>query len=198
MKQYIIPVLAYVLTVPVCELFKVDSYTSYSLRAFLTAVLVMYFWQDYKLKFKFDYFAILIGILVFAAWIALENLNINFGSTVFMPRTDTLLFVKIFSMLAVAPFVEELFVRDFLARFFVNPDKFEKVKIGAFSWLSFIATVFVFGFSHSRWLQGIIAGILYNIVLYRTKNISCCVQAHALTNLLLAAFTVYTQNWALW
>ena len=101
-------------------------------------------------------------------------------------------------MVAVAPIVEELFVRDFLARAFIKPDKWQKVKIGTFGWVSFIVTVLVFGFSHAQWLQGIAAGLFYSAVLYKTKRIDACIQAHLITNLLLAVLTIYTQNWALW
>ena len=64
MKQYLIPLLAYVLSVPVLDFFHVNEYVSYSIRAFLTAALVMYFWYEYKLKFKLDYFSLMIGVCV--------------------------------------------------------------------------------------------------------------------------------------
>jgi len=198
MKQYIIPILAYLLAVPLLDFLNVDNYISYSARAILTFALLVYFWKDYKISFKLSYFALLIGIVTFISWISLENMNLTFGNEAFVPINNLVLAAKLFSMILVAPIVEELFARDFLARFFVNPNNFEKVKIGAFGLLSFIITVLVFGFSHSRWVQGIIAGILYSTVLYKTRRIDACIQAHAVTNILLALLAIYTQNWILW
>jgi CAAX prenyl protease-like protein len=55
-----------------------------------------------------------------------------------------------------------------------------------------------FGFEHHRWLVGLLAGIGYNALLYYKKDLSSCVIAHAVTNLLLGIYVLFTQQWTFW
>jgi len=48
------------------------------------------------------------------------------------------------------------------------------------------------------WPAAIVAGLLYNMLAYRTKSLSSCVLAHALTNALLAAYILHTKQWGFW
>ena len=106
-------------------------------------------------------------------------------------------------MVIVAAVIEELFMRSFLIRLFIDRD-FEKVKIGKFTWLSFIITTALFGLRHgsaiigSRLVAGLATGALFNLWLYYRKDIFSCIQCHAAANLFLAIFTLITQNWMLW
>ena len=42
------------------------------------------------------------------------------------------------------------------------------------------------------------AGIFYNLILYKTKSITNCVLAHAVTNLALALYVLSTGKWQFW
>ncbi len=66
---------------------------------------------------------------------------------------------------------------------------------GAYTFGSFVIVTLFFGFSHFRWLPGILTAILLNLLLYRTKNLSSCVVAHVTANLLLIVYVVYTRGW---
>ena len=98
----------------------------------------------------------------------------------------------------IAAVVEELVIRSWLIRFIVDPNKWDKVKIGTYTFLSFAITVAFFGFAHNRWLVGIISGIIFNLWLYYRKDIFSCIQAHASANLFLALYVVLTQAWYFW
>ena len=91
--------------------------------------------------------------------------------------------------------VEEIFWRGFLLRYLIN-EKFTEVPIGAFSWLSFAVVTVAFGFTHSPadWVAALITGALYNLVAYRTRSLTSCVIAHAVTNLLLGIWIMATGN----
>jgi CAAX prenyl protease-like protein len=84
-------------------------------------------------------------------------------------------------------------------RYLIN-EKFTEVPIGTFSWLSFGIVTVVFGFTHSRpdWVAALVTGALYNLVAYRTRSLTSCVVAHALTNLLLGAWIMATRQWGFW
>lgn len=97
----------------------------------------------------------------------------------------------------VVPIFEELFWRSFALRWLIKDD-FLSVPIGAFTWFSFAVVTLGFGFEHHEWLVGLIAGVLYAVLLYKTKRLFDCVLAHAVTNLLLGIYVLSTQQWHLW
>jgi len=199
---YILPFSVYVLATYLTDIFKLNFYLSYSIRGILTFLLFVYFWKKYKVKFKLDFLSIIIGVVIFIVWLALEGVfvkaDIQYDPTLIPNLFVPLILLKVFSMVLVAPFIEELFTRSFLIRFFIEPRKWEKVKLGSYTFFSFILTALFFGFMHQRWLQGIIVGIILNLLLYKTKRIDTCIQAHIVGNLLLAVFAIITQNWVLW
>jgi len=205
MLKYLIPFLLYILIWPIIDYFFKNSYLGYFLRTVATAILLIFYFRQYKelKKFKFSFLAILIGILIAVVWVSLEGLYpqipgeianpYSLGTDFFIP----ILITKIIGFILVAPLIEELFVRSFMLRFFINPD-FEKVKIGTYSLFSFIITVLFFGFSHNLWLPGLIVGIMLNLFLYKTKSIWSCIQAHMTANLILAVYILLTQSWIFW
>ena len=144
-----------------------------------------------------------VGLLVFVLWI---NLTFHFGDEVktFDPalfQSTTVLGVLItFRFLGTAlivPIMEELFWRSFFLRYLINKD-FENVPVGLFSWSSFVIASIMFGLEHNLIVAGIIAGIAYNLLLYRTKSISQCILSHAITNLVLGIYVVSTGQWRFW
>jgi len=93
--------------------------------------------------------------------------------------------------------MEEVFWRGFLLRWIVNQD-FRKVPIGAFTWPSFLVTSALFAVEHPRWLVGLMAGVAYNLLLYRTRSLYACIVAHGVTNLVLALWVLHTGRWSFW
>ena len=106
--------------------------------------------------------------------------------------------IRVFGAAVVVPLKEELFWRSFLIRWIINPDAFEKVPLGLFSLGSFAATVILFGLEHNLWLAGMMAGAIYNGLLYRTRRLWPCIIAHATTNLALGIHVLITQEWQWW
>lgn len=145
------------------------------------------------------------GILVFFLWIHMDWLLPIAGSPKgfnpeLLPGRGLQIFMtgfRIFGAVLVVPVMEELFWRSFLIRYIVNSD-FEKVPIGHFSWASFLITVVLFGTEHYFILAGMMAGAFYSVILYRTRNITQCILAHAVTNLALAVYVVTTGQWRFW
>lgn len=192
MYHYIIPFLFYVVTIPLIKY-------EYLLAA---RVLILFFFiflfrKHYKFRLKFDLFSILIGIVIFLSWTLLEGKYIIFGTVSFVPSNNFSLFVRLLSFVVIAPFIEEFFTRNFLARVLVS-NKWRKVPLGKFTYASFAVTVAFFGFSHNRWLPGIVAGILLNYLIYKKKDMNSVVTAHVAANLLLSIYIVATHSWFLW
>ncbi len=150
-------------------------------------------------------FSIGIGAAVFAFWIQMTWPFAVFGTlTGYDPTTIESASVRYFMITTriigaamVVPVMEELFWRSFVIRYIINPD-FLRVPVGCFSWLSFALVSVLFGFEHNLWMAGIMAGVAYNLVLYRTRSIAQCVLAHSVTNALLAVYVLATHSWHFW
>ena len=204
--KYIIPFVLYIAITPLLGLF-IDEpmYAGYVIKTILAAAALAYYWKKYKeIKFRFDLHAVLAGIVIFAIWVGIDGLYPHLGEpSPFNPfvfggiQAGILLAFILFGAIMIAPIIEELFVRSFLIRYIISED-FEKVKIGAYSLSSFIITVLFFGFSHNRWLAGIITGIILNLLLYKKKELNSCIIAHSIANLLLAIFVLSTGSWEFW
>lgn len=104
---------------------------------------------------------------------------------------------RVFGAVVVVSFMEEIFWRGFLIRWIVRED-FQSVPLGTFTWPSFLITVALFGVEHNEWLAGLICGVLYNLLLYRTRSLWACIVAHATSNALLATWVLARADWKLW
>jgi len=208
MLKYIIPFLAIIIGM-FLPVFGINQFLAYSIRVILGLAAIIYFWKGYKeIKIKFDPLAWLVGLIIIIVWLSLEFLNKG-NSSGFNPTIYNgalfyiLILIKLIGMVIVAAVIEEIFMRSFLIRLFINTD-FKKVKIGKFTLFSFIATTLIFGFMHgstitgSRLIAGLTTGALFNLWLYYRKDIFSCIQCHAAANLFLAVYVLATQNWLLW
>ena len=96
------------------------------------------------------------------------------------------------------PVIEELFWRGWLMRWLINTD-FKQVPLGTYSALSFWVTALLFASEHGPyWEVGLLAGIAYNWWVMRTRRLSDCILAHAVTNGVLSAFVILTGRWQYW
>jgi CAAX prenyl protease-like protein len=185
------------------------EYWIYPSQTLICGAILLWFWREYKLEAPRQvWFALAIGLVVFAVWIAPQKFFgvsprlTGFDPEVFADRpalywsTVLLRFVR---LVVVVPLVEEIFWRGFLLRYLIN-ERFTAIAIGTFSWVSFTVVVVGFGFSHSAadWIAAFVCGALYNLVAYRTRSLSSCVIAHAFTNLLLGLWIMQTRQWGFW
>ncbi len=150
--------------------------------------------------------SLLSGAAVFVAWISLD-LSYSFTSAL-APGYDpnllpeggvrfALICIRIVGAVLVVPIMEELFWRSFLTRYLLR-GSFLDVEPGTFTLFSFLTSAICFGLEHNLILAGILAGIVYNGILWYTKSISQCIIAHAFTNFLLAWHVLATGKWNLW
>lgn len=160
-------------------------------------------WRD-LLKLPVSLAVTVVGLLVFLFWVNLDGFvqptAAGHGyNPMLLPGSLQLpmILFRVFGAALVVPIMEELFWRSFLLRYIVDTD-FEKVQPGHFTWTSFLITVVLFGFEHHLIVAGMVAGIIYNIILYRTRSLAQCVLAHSVTNLALAVFVLLYGRWDLW
>lgn len=189
-------------------LFRAAEYWIYPVQTILCGCLLIWFRRDYDFQpLRRISFALGVGILVFFLWITPQ------AFLGFAPRTEgfnpdifenpaaywATVGFRFLRLVVVVPFIEEIFWRGFLLRYFIN-ENFERVPFGSFSWLSFAIVTIIFGCSHSipDWPAALLTGAIYNTVAYRTKSLKACVLTHALTNLLLGLWIMYTKQWGFW
>ena len=185
------------------------EYWIYPAQTLICGALLLWFWREYEWQTpRKIFFASAIGLVVFALWVAPQQLFgfaprlVGFDPQVFASQPAlywaTILF-RFLRLVIVVPLVEEIFWRGFLLRYLIN-EKFTGIPIGSFSWFSFAVVTLAFGFAHSPadWIAALTTGALYNFVACRTRNLASCVLAHALTNLLLGAWIMATRQWGFW
>ncbi len=199
----------------------------YIVKVFAVAGALWYYRKAYtELKFSVSVVtlaAVVIGVLVIVAWVGLDPYypqtgaewqQLMSGERVFehvekaegqfnpfeegqaVPPLMAIIF-RLIGAALIVPIFEELFVRSWLIRLLIKED-FRAVPVGAFSWLSFIATVLLFGATHHEWLAGIICGVAFNLLLYWKKDLLQCIIAHAVANLALGIWVLTQGAWLFW
>jgi CAAX prenyl protease-like protein len=142
--------------------------------------------------------SILLGVIVFAIWVAPDQLIAGYrslplfsnsivghavGTTAASQKHDLSYIIPrvLVSVLAV-PVLEELFWRGFLLRV-----------------TSFWIVALLFASEHgSYWDVGLVTGVIYNWWMLRTSNLWSCIIAHAVTNGCLATFVIAGNHWQYW
>jgi hypothetical protein len=157
--------------------------------------------------------SIAIGIAVFAIWIApdtlfgyrhywlFENAIVGKAASTLAPGDGAsygFLASRILGSTLLVPVVEELFWRGWLMRWLIRPD-FTRVALGTYAPLAFWGVALLFGSEHGPyWEVGLLAGIVYNWWMLRTRSLADCILAHAVTNGALSAYVVSTGAWRYW
>lgn len=182
----------------------------YPVKILAVIVALVYCWKSYDELDRKEprgaglAWAAAVGVLVFVLWINMDwEFAVMGEQTAYDPRTLpggwlwAFVAVRLLGAAVVVPVFEEIFWRSFILRYIVNPD-FTSVSIGTFTWVSFLLSAALFGAEHHLWLAGIVAGLLYNLLCYKTRSISACIVSHGVTNLLLGVYVLLTGHWQFW
>ena len=153
----------------------------------------------------FAFAAAAVGVAILAMWILSDGLYPLLGtSTVFNPYRElhgsqayAWIALRLLGAAVVVPIAEEFFWRGFLIRWLVGSD-FRAVRMGTFTWFSFLATSALFAVEHDRWLAGLLAGVAFNVLYYRTRSLKACIIAHGTTNLGLGIYVLASHQWRFW
>jgi CAAX protease family protein len=188
---------------------KSPEFWIYPAQTIFCGALLLWFRREYEFRaVRQIVLTVVVAFFVFVLWIGPQEF------LRFPPRLDgfnpkvfsgqpaaywTTIAFRFFRLVVVVPLVEEVFWRGFALRYFIS-ERFYAVPMGAFSWFSFAVVTIAFGLSHSwaDWIAALITGALYNWVAYRTKSLTSCVLAHAITNLLLGLWIMKTRQWGYW
>ena len=189
------------------SLVEVSEIWAYPVKTLVTVGTLAFFWKVFKdeIRPEWDGRSIMAGVLVYIIWVGLEGHYTHIGPpSEYNPHEiaqgGTLYFllgIRLAGASLVVPVMEELFWRSFALRFLID-DRFKTVPLGSFTWFAFILTSVAFGLEHNRWLPGILAGMIYALVLIQRKNLFAPILAHGVTNLLLGIHVIVREEWGYW
>ena len=184
-------------------------YLIFPLQTIVCAAALAWFWREYRLRLPLKaWIAGIVGLLVFALWVSPQAV---FGKP---PRLDGFdpgvlagqpalywgsLVMRFVRLVLVVPALEEIFWRGFLLRYLIN-EEFDAVPFGTYARMANAVVAIGFMLEHSTpdWPAALVTGLAYNIVAYRTRSLSSCILAHAVTNALLGAWIMATHQWGFW
>ncbi len=105
--------------------------------------------------------------------------------------------VRFLGLVVIVPIVEEVFYRGFLMRYITQPDWW-KLPMGEASLMAVVMATLLPMAAHPGELLAAAAWFSMITWMYlRTKNLWDCIAAHAVTNLLLGVWVVYSGEWHL-
>lgn len=154
-----------------------------------------------------------LGIGVFVVWVApdylvpgwRENFLFQNGITGHLTTsippgelTPLMLVLRTTRAALIVPILEELFWRGWLPRW-IQDNRVDRVPLGQYTPLAFWATALLFAAEHGPfWEVGLLAGVIYNWWMRRTRSLGDLMLAHGVTNLALSLYVVATAQWAFW
>lgn len=188
---------------------------AYVARAVIVAALLVIFWRRYtRISWRYAGLGAIVGVIGIVQWVGmqlwLQNTFERFKpdpADVFNPFATfstpaaawAFIAVRLFGAVLVVPVMEELFWRDYLWRQIISPNDFKLAGVGEFEWPAFLIIPAVFATVHAPWWPtAIVWALMIGALLVYTRSLGACIIAHAVTNLLLAAYVLKTQDWAFW
>ncbi len=155
------------------------------------------------------------GLGVFALWVGLETdwavarwpvltaLYARWGvlgrpeAPSAVPASAAWLAARLAGSALVIAMAEEYFWRGFAYRR-LQQDRFLEVDPGRLSLPALAMTALAFGFEHNRWLAGILAGLVYQLLYIRTRRLWSAIIAHITTNAILGAYVIAGGHYRFW
>lgn len=209
---YVVPFIAFFVFLTAEGRFGFSPAWEYPLRIILLSAILWIFSRQ-VLSFRISSLAasLAVGIAVFALWIAPDLIIPGYrhhwlfnNAIVGSPPAPgggygtlgmVALASRVLRAVILVPIIEELFWRAWLMRWLIKPD-FESVPLGAYSAQAFAVTAFLFAAEHgSFWGVGLLAGIIFNWWMIRTKSLGDCILAHAVANACLCAYVLAAGKW---
>lgn len=179
----------------------------YPLRLVAAAIAIWFFRREYRaLNWGFGWAAPLTGVGIFLVWVAPEwwihPAAVNPLGSALAALSPFARWGWIAARLAAAvvtvPIAEELAFRSYLARRLVARE-FDEVPFERLTLISIGLSSLTFGLMHGQhWLVGIVAGLAYVALLRGKGRMGDAVVAHAVSNLLLAAWVLARGDWGMW
>ena len=187
---------------------------SYFTKTIVVAFLLALFWRHYtKIRWNHWWLGVVVGVVGIFQWVGMQfwlQRHFEFfrpSGDPFDPTKDfatpaalyAFITVRFIGAVLVVPVMEELFWRDFLWRQTLAPNDFKLAYVGEWGWAPFLCVSIAFAVVHGNWwLTSIVWALMVAALLVYTKSLGACIIAHAVTNLLLGVYVLWTRDWSFW
>jgi len=149
--------------------------------------------------------ALLIGAAIFLMWLWLLPTATPGASRwppallgAPLPLAAVWLIFRVLGHVITVPLAEELAFRGYVMRRLARAD-FLSVPLADVPWIPVVASSVLFGVFHGEmWVAGTLAGLAFAVAVRHRGALADGVQAHATANALIAAYVLWTGNWAAW
>jgi CAAX prenyl protease-like protein len=212
---YVLPFAVFLLFVGIQDRIPLDESIEFPLRFCILAG-ILWFFSRHVIDLRVRNFlgSSIVGVAVFLIWVGPDLLWPEYRSHWLFQnsimgklhssidqeiRTNRIVLVfRTLRAVLLVPIIEELFWRGWFMRWLIRSD-FEKIALGVYAPFSFWITAILFASEHGPyWEVGLIAGIVYNWWMIRTRSLGDLIYVHAVTNACLCAFVMATGRWEYW
>lgn len=195
MVAQIFPFLVFMASALLASTFSQTPAIVYPLRALAMLAALALFWPYLRaLPWRIDPLAVGVGVFIAAYWVG------------FAPTSDApppfaelgagaaaiWLIARCVGTSICVPIIEELFFRGYLMQRIapVGASRFYGV-------LSVLVTSGLFAALHDRWIEAGIAGVLFALIMLRSRNVTDAIICHAVANALIAGWALASGNWSM-
>ncbi len=207
---YLAPLLAIMAAAMITSAVSAGFDWLYPLRFAAAAAVLWTYRRRYRaLDWRFSATSVILGVAVFAIWIAPDvfagpssaasGKGLADGLAA-LPGWGRVLWMtfRVLGATLTVPIAEELAFRGFALRRLQSAD-FESVSWRSFTWPALLISSLIFGLLHGqRWMVGTVAGLIYAAAMLRRGRLGDAAVAHATTNALLAVWVITRGAWYLW
>ncbi|WP_095588594.1 exosortase E/protease, VPEID-CTERM system [Actibacterium ureilyticum] len=188
----LLPFAVFMLTALLASTFSETPGLIYPMRALIMAGVIALFWRVYRaLPWRLDPLALGTGVAIAALWIVTAPAatgtpafgaltGLAFAGWVVARIVGTSLFV---------PLIEEMMFRGYM---------FKRIAPSGTGWRMALAVAIsagLFALLHDRWVEAAIAGVIFGLLVWRSRNITDAIVSHASANFLIAVYALLTGAW---
>jgi uncharacterized protein len=212
---YIAPFLTFIAMLAIQKNLAFLGDWEYAVRVVIVGASIWFFSRR-VLDFKVRYWAgsLGIGVAAFLLWIAPDTLfpgwrqhwlftnsimgEVRVSLSAEQLSSPLLLLFRTISAAMMVPVLEELFWRAWMLRWLVKTD-FESLPMGSADRQSFWIVAALFAVEHGPyWEVGLLTGMMWNWWMMRTKSLGDLIFVHAVTNLILSLYVIWSKQWHFW
>ena len=212
---YVVPFAVFLFFLAIQDRIPLGREIEFPLRLIILSAVLWVFSRDViALRSTHPLGSTILGVVLFVIWIGPDYLfpgyreNILFQNAIVGRLQNSIseqalanpivVWSRIIRAVVLVPVIEELFWRAWLMRWLVNP-RFETVPLGTYRPQAFWITAILFASEHGPyWDVGLVAGVMFNWWMVRTKSLGDCILAHAVTNACLCGYVMATHKWEYW
>jgi len=210
-----VPFIVFLALLAVQDYVPIPQRVEFGLRLVILSAVLWVFSRDViSFRVQQPVSTVLIGVGVFVLWVGPDALFPAYRSHWLLQNSVTgtikasvagasqsdpwLLFFRSARAIILVPIIEELFWRGWLMRWLIDRD-FWKVPLGQYLPSAFWITAALFASEHGPfWDVGLMAGVVYNWWMVRTRSLGDLILAHAVTNGCLCGYVLITHKWEYW